>query len=65
MWTESPNNPDEAWIKSSRNGDSHQPSKDNIQGENDLKFQISRELYKTSKVNTLKEVKTRDYRERP
>lgn len=36
-----------------------------IQAENDLKFQTTIELCKTSKVNILKEVKTRDYKERP
>lgn len=41
VWTESPNSPDEAWLKNSKNEDSHHSSKDNIKGGNDLKFQTS------------------------
>lgn len=62
MWTESPNSPDEAWLKNSRSGGSRLPSKDDIQGQNGFKFQNSRDLRKTSKLNILKKVKTRDYK---
>lgn len=41
---ESPNSPEEAQLKNSWYVGSHPLSKENIQGENDLKFQSTREL---------------------
>lgn len=54
MWRESPNSPDEALLQTSRNGDRHPCSKDDIQGQNAFKFQNSRELCKTTKLDMLK-----------
>lgn len=66
MWTEFPYSPDEAWLENSMDGHSHQPSKDDIHGQNVFKFQNSRELCKTAKLDILKKVRTtRVYKERP
>lgn len=65
VWMESPNSPEEAQLMNSRYVGSHQLSKENIQGENDLKFQSTTEMSKTSNIYILKKVKTRDYKEIP
>lgn len=65
VWTKLPNSPDKAWLKNSRNGNRHQPSKDEIHGQNGFKFQNSREMCKAANVDILKKVKMRIYKETP